>query len=275
MAFEEHARFNPRRRRAFTQSHSRVRLPFTSQRQAPAPTAAAGAGNIRCNICGCQRFAPDKRGWPICEQCRSKPRHRAMMLAIDTVVRLAPGQRVLHLAPEIGIARRIEAIVGDGYDPRDFDAERAAAQIGRHVGRLDLCTEAASLEADSYDLILHNHVIEHIPCNYTMALLRLQAALKPGGFHLFTAPMTGGYFREDNDPRLTPEERAERFLQGDHMRRFGTRDFAQSLGAVFGISNDYAMLDVMSEADMARANIPARFHRGVSGATVFIVRKER
>lgn len=196
------------------------------------------------------------------------------MLAIDTVVGLKPGMQVLHLAPEAGLADRIQAMVGRGYDPRDFDPAAAARRIGRRVRHLDLCSEAARLPPGHYDLVIHNHVIEHLPCNYTMALLHLQEALKPGGYHLFTVPVSSGFFREDDDPGLTEAERTERFLQRDHMRRFGHADFDRSLGAVFGIGKDYAMLSFMSAADMARANIPANLHRGVSGASVFIVRKQ-
>jgi phosphoglycolate phosphatase len=106
-----------------------------------------------------------------------------------------------------------------------------------------------------------------------MALLRLHEALKLGGYHLFTVPIVGGYYREDADPTLTTKHRSERFLQRDHMRRFGTEDFDRSLGAVFGIGKGYSMLDFMSEADLTRAAIPAHLHRGVSGTSVFIVRK--
>jgi phosphoglycolate phosphatase len=106
-----------------------------------------------------------------------------------------------------------------------------------------------------------------------MALLRLHAAVRPGGYHLFTVPISAGFFREDGDPGLTAEERTERFLQGDHVRRFGRDDFDRSLGAVFGIGKNYAMLDFMSAADLTRANIPAHLHRGISGTCVFIVRK--
>ena len=241
-------------------------------RRAPAPDIPVSTGP-QCNICGGLSFVVDRLNRPICRQCKSKPRHRAAMLAIDKVVGLKPGMRVMHLAPEAGIAERIHAVVGRGYDPRDFDPAPFAERIGRRVRGLDLCSATTQLQANRYDLVLHNHVIEHLPCNYTMALLRLQDAVKPGGYHLFTLPIVAGYFREDADPALTKKERSEQFLQRDHMRRFGVEDFDRSLGAVFGIGKDYAMLDFMSEADLTRANIPAHLHRGVSGTSVFIVRK--
>jgi phosphoglycolate phosphatase len=229
---------------------------------------------LTCPLCGSHAFE-EYRGVPHiqCSACKSNERTRATKLFLDRYVRLQRGSRVLHLAPEPSLGRHIVSIVGPGYDPADKSPEHYARTLGRRVKRLDLCAEARRLPGGFYDLVLHNHVIEHVPCNYTIVLQHLHRAVKPGGVHLFSIPVTSGHFAEDLSPALSEEDRSIRFTQRDHMRRFGRSDFDRTAGAVFNLTAAYSLTDFFSEDELRRANIRESQWR-CSGSSVFYLRVE-
>ena len=100
--------------------------------------------------------------------------------------------KVLHVAPDKQLAPYFTSVCNAGYDPVDLHPRHYANSIGRSVRRLDLCREATSLPDETYDLVIHSHVVEHIPCNVTLVLQHLQRAVKRGGVHLFAIPVLTG-----------------------------------------------------------------------------------
>lgn len=227
--------------------------------QAPAAEAESETDDKVCPLCDGREFIDDKtRVGTKCAGCGSLPRTRVCWLMIDKHVPLKQGSRVLHLAPEKAIAKKLHERCGDGYEPVDYDAERYSGITritGRPVRKFNLCADAANLPSDTYDLVVHNHVLEHIPCNYTRALQELHRAVAPGGTHLFSVPMNDGYYQEDLDPNTSTEERLRRFGRVDHLRRFGRANFEDTLGAVFGLKNDYSIEPHLSRADIKRAHL--------------------
>lgn len=229
---------------------------------------------MTCPICGGQEFV-DFRGVPNtrCLTCQSNERARAAMLLLQHHLPLRPGLRILHLAPETGLGRRIAREVQEGYDPCDFDPDRYAHRLGMPVRRLDLCRDAAGLPEGHYDAVIHNHVMEHIPCNVTLALQHLHRAIRPGGLHLFSVPVFPGSSEEDMNPALTDQERLLRFRQRDHMRRFGRDDFDLMLGPVLGLTSAYTLTDHLAAEALTRANIRKSRWSGPA-ASVYFIRKE-
>jgi phosphoglycolate phosphatase len=225
-----------------------------------------------CPICGSNAFEEHRNVPNIrCRSCGSHERTRAAKLFLDHYVKLQPGQYVLHLAPEAPLGRHIAALVGDSYEAADILPERYARGLGHPVSKLDLCADARKLPSEYYDLVLHNHVIEHVPCNYTLVLQHLHRAVKPGGVHLFSIPISSGYFAEDLNPSLTKADRTARFTQDDHMRRFGRGDFEATVGAIFGLTAAYTLVDFFSKHDLRKANI-RQSQWTCSGSSVFYLR---
>ncbi|GBQ85711.1 hypothetical protein AA13595_1716 [Gluconacetobacter johannae DSM 13595] len=74
------------------------------------------------------------------------------------------------------------------------------------------------------DIIIHNHVLEHIPADFAETIQALNSLLVPGGIQAFTIPIRPGKFDEDLSPSLSDDERRQRFYQEDHVRIFGTDD---------------------------------------------------
>jgi hypothetical protein len=135
---------------------------------------------------------------------------------------------VLHFAPERALALRFLELLGQRYLAADIDETRLSRSLPKEAQRIqvDLCRIDSDLAARKFDLIVHSHVMEHLPCSWTIVLLRLQQMLKPGGLQVFSIPMIPGYSREDVSPELSPEKRLEMFGQEDHMRWIGKKTFA-------------------------------------------------
>jgi phosphoglycolate phosphatase len=218
---------------------------------------AAEATPPRCPICGGEEFV-EVRGRPAdrCRKCRALTRTRTAWLVLTEVCRVGPGTRLLHFAPEPALAPRLHAICGEGYAPYDLNNERYSYPFP--VGHCNLCTDVPRMfEPGSFDVVMHNHVLEHLPCNYTIVLQRLHALLRPGGYHVFSFPIgSKGYYRSDMTPDLPEHERRRRFGQGDHIRRFTRNDFEQTVGMVFGLTGDYSLTDYIPAATLSAAAIP-------------------
>lgn len=221
---------------------------------------------MHCNICGGGEFGDaGGRIGVRCSSCGSFERTRLLWLYVEKWVKLAPGTRVLHLAPELGIYRRISAVVHeDNYDIRDLFPENFPFAKG--VGRMDLC-DLGSLPSDHYDLILHCHVLEHVPCNIAHSLYHLHRSLKPEGHHLFVVPFLPGRY-EESFQEIPVDERVRRFGQDDHVRRFGKDDVHAHLGSLVELDAGFDAEADHGAAGLEAANIPPACWRGLTPHTV-------
>lgn len=234
-------------------------------------------GDISCNICGGTEFVDYKtRGRIRCQACGSIERHRLFLLYLEKFANLRPGINVLHIAPERRIFKYIAERVGPSYDPRDLDVERYKNLKFENikVSRLDLCKDAALLPSNFYDLIIHNHVLEHLPCNTTAVLFHLHRSLKQDGIHMFSIPIFKGRY-EESFVDMSKEDREKQFHQWDHLRNFGRDDLALTLGMVFNIENQLSITPVslFGEEILYRHNIPQNRWRTFTGASLFVLRK--
>jgi hypothetical protein len=222
-----------------------------------------------CPVCSSTSFSDYfGRKDALCSGCGSIERTRVAKLLIDHVVKLQPGARVLHLHPEPGLMAVLRASVGAGYDAVEPKGRRAA----EGVRSIDPWQALDAIEPNSLELVLHNHMIQEIEGNYTVFLQRLHAKLRPGGYHLFSVPLSPGFFREDANPKMAQEERKAQLGRERHMRRFGRSDFHTTLGAVFDIPKNYSLLDLLLPEVLLAANVPDTQWKQ-SNAMVFCVRR--
>ncbi len=198
---------------------ARIRA-FRADRAMRHVRALAEAGPERlCPICGYRgAFSPVRHKPAIwCPQCDSRPRHRLMRLWMDRALALPPGAEVIHFAAEPWVRGWMEAR-GARYRTADitdaFDL------------RLDI--EAMDLADGCLDLLIANHVLEHV--DDARALAEIARVLKPGGRALLTVPLVEGWDETYEVPGLDAATRAERYGDPDHRRFYG-RDFRDRIRA--------------------------------------------
>jgi SAM-dependent methyltransferase len=147
-----------------------------------------------------------------CPVCQSLERHRLLWLFFTRRTSLfeATPKRLLHVAPERAFARHFERLAYLDYVTTDLFAQNVTVQM-------DIC-KLGCLE-ESFDVILCNHVLEHIPDD-RQAMRELYRVLKTGGWAVLLVPIT--VQKTFEDPSITdPAERERLFGQHDHVRRYG------------------------------------------------------
>ncbi|WP_170990119.1 methyltransferase domain-containing protein [Aquamicrobium sp. LC103] len=224
-----------------------------------------------CNICGSNDWADmNGRSGVRCASCNSLERTRAIKLVLDRLNIPKPGDYILHFAPERGLAEYFARVSPGGYAPVDFDPSLYSKT---DVTKFDLTTDGESLPSDHYDLIIHSHVLEHVPCNLAYVFHHLSRALKATGYHIFSVPLMRGHYDEYFGP-LSSEEAVRRFGQHDHVRRFGLADISRHLGAIVRINKNYSLYEYADEETISHHNIPASQRSGLHSSTVFVTRKQ-
>ncbi|PSJ65362.1 class I SAM-dependent methyltransferase [Kumtagia ephedrae] len=228
---------------------------------------------FRCPICGGSEFVDDVgRKMERCTSCRSLKRTRAAALFVEKFVKLTKKSKILHFAPEERFAEYLASRCQDGYEMADVSRDRyqpLAERLGAKLAVLDLCKDAKGLPSDTYDLVIHNHVIEHVPCNWTIVLQQLHRIVKPGGAHLFSFPIYAkGYYREELDPAVSKDVRTKEYGRWNHVRRFGRKDLDRTLGAVFNIEGTEAR-DNFTVDELLSAGVTSDFQN------LFFLRKPK
>ena len=179
---------------------------------------------FHCPLCAAnyRRFRPagdPPRENAVCPGCASLERHRLLWMALEKQWRkgvLRVGDRMLHIAPELVLAKKFEQRFGD-YVSIDLDD-------GRAMEAMDVT--ALTFGDEYFDAIVCNHVLEHVPDDRT-AISELYRVLKPGGWGSIQVPMRGEVTHED--PSVTDaEERRRLYGQDDHVRQYGS-DFINRL----------------------------------------------
>ncbi|MBC9795153.1 class I SAM-dependent methyltransferase [Sinomicrobium weinanense] len=150
----------------------------------------------------------------------SLERHRLLWLYLqhETDFFTAP-KKVLHFAPEQAFYKRFRKQPNLDYTTTDLESPLADVKA-------DICN--LPFEDNSFDFVLCNHVLEHIPDD-TRAMQELYRILKPGGTGIFQIPQDLGRETTFEDDSITdPKERAAIFGQYDHVRVYG-RDYFNKL----------------------------------------------
>lgn len=225
---------------------------------------------LQCPVCGGRDFR-DYKGRPNahCVGCATPERARALWMIIQRLQILREGMKVLHLAPELGLARKFYSLYGVDYHPCDSEPHRYR-HYGIPIFELDLCRSLAKLPNNAFDLVIHNHVLEHIPCAIEPVLREFSRVMRPGGHHFFSVPIQGRRTVEDLSATLPPEERLARFLQKDHMRLFGSDDLLTLLRRIWGREEVHVdVLKLFTEVELERAAIQAPAPGHIDGHTIF------
>ena len=150
----------------------------------------------------------------------SLERHRLLWLYLQRETGFFSDRlKVLHFAPEQAFYSRFRKLKNLDYTTTDLNSPLADVKA-------DICN--LPFENNSYDFILCNHVLEHIP-NDTKAMQELYRVLKPGGTAILQIPQDLSREKTFEDNTITSrQERARIFGQYDHVRVYG-RDYFDKL----------------------------------------------
>ena len=130
--------------------------------------------------------------------------------------------KLLHFAPEQAFFKRFKKLQNLDYTTSDLNSPLADVKA-------DICN--LPFKENSFDVILCNHVLEHIPDD-TKSMQELYRVLKPGGWGVFQIPQDLNREVTFEDNSITDKkERAEIFGQYDHVRIYG-RDYFDKLRSV-------------------------------------------
>lgn len=153
----------------------------------------------------------------------SLERHRLLWLYLknETDFFTAP-KKVLHFAPEQAFYKRFRKQKNLDYTTTDLNSPLADVKA-------DICN--LPFEDNEFDVILCNHVLEHIP-NDSQAMKELYRVLKPSGMGIFQIPQDLSREKTFEDNSITDKkERAKIFGQYDHVRIYG-KDYFDKLRSV-------------------------------------------
>lgn len=173
----------------------------------------------------------------------SLERHRLLWLYLKNETDFFTSQKnVLHFAPEQAFYKRFKKMSNLKYTTTDLNSPLADVKA-------DICN--LPFKNDSYDVILCNHVLEHIP-NDTKAMQELYRVLKPKGMAILQIPQDLN--REttfEDDSILDKKERAKIFGQYDHVRVYG-RDYFNKLRSIGFKVDEVDYTSKLNETDIEK-----------------------
>ncbi|QGM97583.1 hypothetical protein [Methylocystis parvus] len=210
----------------------------------------------------------------MCAKCGAFERGRLAWMALTRLNLARPGVRVLNLAPEPFMLCSKSRLFEGGYHAADYDPA-LFAKWGKPVMPLDLCSDLNNLPPGYYDVIMHNHVLEHVPCEVTTVLRGLNRAIIHGGYHLFSVPIKSNAITvEDLSSELTSAERLAAFGQEDHMRYFGDIDFLEFLKKAEMTDGMVDLSSLISSEECIAAGLPPDVFETLNSNRVFVWRKQ-
>ena len=184
----------------------------------------------------------------LCPGTLSLERHRLLWLYLDRKTNfLTDAIRVLHVAPEQVFYRKFKSFSHWDYTTTDLHSPLADVKA-------DICV--LPFEDNTYDFILCNHVLEHIP-NDLKAMEELYRVLKPGGTAILQVPLEEDRENTFEDDSITDQqERTRIFGQYDHVRIYG-QDYYKRLQEVGFEAIPMDFIKEVTEDDIQHFALPS------------------
>lgn len=148
----------------------------------------------------------------LCPVCSSVSRHRILASWCDDHRKELRTAKILYFAPEDSMMlwmkrNQVSCTTADLYTACDL--------------KLDI--QATGLPDESWDVVICNHVLEHVE-DFRLALKELHRILKPHGYLICSFPMDPKVdLLEEAEGMISEAEQIQRFGQIDHKRVFGMK----------------------------------------------------
>ena len=150
----------------------------------------------------------------LCPGTLSLERHRLLWLFLKrNTTFLNDKLKVLHFAPEQPFYNKFKLINNWNYITSDLNSPIADVKA-------DICD--LPFKKLEFDLIICNHVLEHIDEDLK-AMKEIYRVLKKGGVGILQVPIDENSSKTFEDKTITdPKKKSELFGQYDHVRKYGT-----------------------------------------------------
>lgn len=163
-----------------------------------------------------------------CPHCSCHDRERHLFLYMNElgIIEQLAGKKILHIAPETELSKKIAESLPERYIKADLFPERDQIQ------KVDLMN--TPFEDDYFDFVICNHVLEHVD-DLERALSEIRRVLKVGGSAILQVPYCKNLKDTFSDAGIdTPEARSLAYGQEDHRRLFGSNvsEVIESTGLV-------------------------------------------
>ena len=183
----------------------------------------------------------------LCPGTLSLERHRLLWLYLKRKTTfLKDPLKVLHIAPEQVFFCKFKSFTHWNYTTTDLHSPLADIKA-------DICD--LPFENNTYDLILCNHVLEHIS-NDHKAMEELFRVLKIGGTLIAQVPLEENRSKTFEDNNIKDKtKRKEIFGQYDHVRVYGT-DYYKRLESVGFKAQGINFLKEISRKEIESYSLP-------------------
>jgi len=177
-----------------------------------------------------------------CPRCSSTDRERLLLIYLKFKSDLFSRKRVklLHIAPEPNLRELLLSSSNICY----YSGDRFTEHTAYPIDTIPLDILNLPFKDSLFDVILCNHVLEHIPQD-TVAISEIFRAIKPGGWAILQVPISQILTKTlENNQITSPEDRERFFGQFNHVRIYG-RDYKNRLDQtgfnveVFNMAKEY------------------------------------
>ncbi|WP_297984554.1 class I SAM-dependent methyltransferase [uncultured Chryseobacterium sp.] len=173
----------------------------------------------------------------------SLERHRQMWLYLQIETDFfTKNYKVLHIAPEQEFLRRFKKMNNLDYTSADL----FSPIVDVKADILDL-----PFEDESFDIVICNHVLEHIEDD-RKAMRELYRVMKKGGWGILQVPLKNSLEKTYEDFTIKdPKERQKHFGQYDHVRWYGMDYFDRLKSVDFEVEANFYSQE-FSDAEIKR-----------------------
>ncbi len=162
-----------------------------------------------------------------CYKCGSYDRERLVYAFLKEKMKIFDNgneKSILHIAPEHNLSKILLEFGFREYICCDLFAP--GYTYPKHVLNINILNIPYS--DHTFDLVICNHVLEHIPADMR-AMKELKRVLKPGGSAILQVPISKNSLVTYEDFSVTePKQRVTVFGQSDHIRIYG-QDYVNRL----------------------------------------------
>ncbi len=192
-----------------------------------------------------------------CPDCGCIDRNRWVWFVIQNYTDILKKEcDVLHIAPERNIGNFLRKSLKERYITGDIILNKADYKV-------DLTK--MQFEDGTFDFIICNHVLEHIP-EEKKAFSEMKRCLKHNGYIMISFPICKDRDTYEDSSIQTDEERLKAYGQADHCRIYG-KDAKQYLEAFDLDVTEYTVNHILIQSEIDRLGL-------IDEDTVFICSKK-